>query len=116
MANKFDTVLSAKSLRKNTDIIESTFSSFGLSVLSVGYQVNSDSVETLVEVSSGTSKLKMDVDIVVNIYDSDGDLVSSSTEYLDKDSFNGYDTVNIIDCNIGLGTTANKARIFVRAS
>lgn len=114
MSDSFDEYISAKELKKNTDIIESSFTSAGLTLLSYGYQIDENSVNTMMEISSSNGKLNKDVQIISNLYDSDGDLISTSTAYVKHENFNGYDTIKTSDFFQELGIYAVKARIFVR--
>ena len=89
----------AARLRENIQVITSTFESNNLRVLNIGckpYNDDDADVSVYVEIStiSGPS-IPCDLEIKINLYDSNGILYMTKSEYLPEDEFNGYDTVEI---------------------
>ncbi len=89
----------AARLRENIQVITSTFESNNLRVLNVGCKPYSDDdADALVFVELTTingSSIPCDLEVKVNLYDSNGVLYMSNSEYLPEDEFSGYDTLQI---------------------
>ncbi len=99
----------AKELKRNTQIIQSTFNAFNLQVLQVGYHpygVEDDSEESdadcdcLVEVSAlNDGPMTHDAYLKVNLYDENGDLISHDYSLIQAEGFSGYDTYKVMLIN-----------------
>ena len=99
----------AKALKKNTGIIQSTFNTFNLQVLQVGYRpygVEDEDEEAdadcdfIIEVSTlNEGKMKCNGYIKVNLYDEEGDLISNDCIAVYSDKFSGYDTYKVMMIN-----------------
>ena len=89
----------AKELKRNTRIMEGTFSKFNLKVLQISYHPYSDDdadCELIVEIESINGE-SMDDDAVIkiNLYDKDGEILMTEDYYIDGEEFAGYDTYKI---------------------
>ncbi len=109
-------------LRKNTEILESTFEQYNLKILSVAYSTSlpkGDELTTWLEmISIDGDKIKLpksilahSLKIIINFYQNDRLLCSTSTTVF-PEQFNGYDTEELHISFCGLITRATKARIF----
>lgn len=89
----------AKELKKNIQVMETTFAANNLQVLNVGCKPCGDNdadLDVYVEIASiSGSSLENDVDIKINLYDEDGELYMTDDTYVDSDTFAGYDTLTI---------------------
>ena len=89
----------AKELKKNIQIMSSTFERNNLQVLNVAckpYGNNDADLRLFVEIASiEGDTIPADLNLKVNLYDADGDLYLLESSYLDSDSFQGYDTIEI---------------------
>ncbi len=89
----------ALELKKNTEIIENTFNKYNLKVLQYSYTdggIKYDDCIFYIEISSlEDTTLTEDVKIKLNLYDENGEIVSSKDELILAEKFEGYDTINI---------------------
>ncbi len=113
--NYFD---NSQELKNNTEIIENTFKKHNLQVLKYSYRDggwNPDDCTLSIEFSSIDDTIKLSENIVIklNLYDENGEIVSTSEEKLYKSDFEGYDTIEICASGCRALTRAKSARIFV---
>lgn len=109
-------------LRKNTEILDSTFEQYNLKILSVAYSASlpdGDDVKTWLEmIAIEGNKLQLPksvmiscLEVKINFYKNDRLLCSAATAIF-PDKFNGYDTKEIHISQCGLISQATKVRIF----
>lgn len=106
-------------LKKNTEILENAFEKLNLKVLGVAYSgsTHSGTITAYVElVAINGNKLKLPRDsfgaeIKINFYEN-GNLICCENCCLDKDNFNGYDTLEINCTYNNLITRATNARLY----
>ena len=108
----------AARLRSNIQIITNTFDSNNLKVLNIGCKPYSDDDADLyvyVEITTKNgSSIPCDLELKINLYDANGVLYMTNSEYIPEDEFGGYDTIEI-QC-FDSGHTLQKAvsgRLFV---
>lgn len=105
----------AKQLRKNIDVLDSTFEKYDLKVLSVGISGVEDDgwFQVVVEIlKKNSGKLDASLDIKANCYDEDGIIFSKSTTIFAQD-FSGYDTFIVYCQEDNLIYKTNKIRVFL---
>ena len=100
----------AKELKKNTQVIESTFSKFNLKVLQVAYQPYAEDgdedpdadCDLLIELTSINERpMSGDGHVKINLYDENGDLIYHDNHMIFAEKFAGYDTYSFMlshDC------------------
>ena len=85
-------------LKRNTEVVESTFEKFNLKLLDYAY-LPSDGWSCcwyIIELSTIEGTLmKEDAHIKINFYDKDGRLIYSEDEVLSKDDVDGYNTFKL---------------------
>ena len=85
-------------LKRNTEVVESTFEKFNLKLLDYAY-LPSDGWNCcwyIIELSTIKGNLmKEDAHIKLNFYDKDGGLVYSEDETISKDDVDGYNTFKL---------------------
>lgn len=111
----------AKELKKNTDIMEMTFKRFNLRVLQYSYHPCSDKdadCELIIElVTIDGDSILDDASIKVNLYDENGEIFLTESEYIDSDDFAGYDTFKIdLYNNSNTLIMAKTARVYMSKS
>ena len=98
----------AKELKKNTQIIQTTFSKFNLQVLQVGYRPYAEEgddepdadCDFMIEISSlDNAPMKCNAYIKINLYDENGDLIDHDNKLVIADEFSGFDTFKIMMTN-----------------
>ncbi len=98
----------AKELKKNTQIIQTTFNKFNLQVMQVGYRPYAEDgdddpdadCDFMVEISSlDNGPMKSNAYIKINLYDENGDLIDHDNKFINADEFTGYDTFKIMMAN-----------------
>ncbi|WP_026661851.1 hypothetical protein [Butyrivibrio proteoclasticus] len=108
----------AKELKKNTDIMESTFSRLNLQVLQYSYHPYSDDdadCELVIELATieGDS-IEFPLSIKVNLYDEEGTIITTEDKFINPDKFLGYDTFKIsLYNNSRTLIEAKTARVYV---
>lgn len=105
----------AQHLRKNIDVLDSTFEKYDLEVLSVGISHVDDYgwFQVVVEIlKKNSGKLGSSLDIKANCYDEEGIIFSESTTIFNQ-NFSGYDTFIIYCQEDNLIYKTNKIRVFV---
>ena len=113
-----DYISNATELKKNIDIIQSTFEKYGLEVLNVGleYQqmLGGNGIKFYVEVL-GNETLDPDLsfNLKINVYDKDGNILSMNSWYFDRESFSGFDTFDIAVFHETIWQDAVKARVYL---
>ena len=110
----------AKELKKNIQILTSSFEQNNLQILNLTCKPssygNDFDMEVLVEIASiEGARIPSHLYIKINLYDEDGELFSTNETLVEADTFNGYDTV-VICCSDNNSRTldvAVKGRIYV---
>ena len=108
----------ARELKRNTDVMETTFRKHSLKILQFSYQPYSDDdadCEMLIEI--GTIKdedLTENVLVKVNLYNEYGEIYDTSSKMILADDFDGYDTLKIHLYNNGRTLIeAKSARVYL---
>ncbi|MCL2189240.1 MAG: hypothetical protein FWB87_10790 [Defluviitaleaceae bacterium] len=104
-------------LRKNTEVLEMLFDSYGLNVTSFGYEISGSPfywITAFVEImSKGEINLSGEYDIKINMYDEEGNILCSENGRINGDEFKGFETVTIYIQTENIAIEAKKARIFI---
>lgn len=105
-------------LKKNVDILDGTFSKFGLEVMNVGVayadMVGGKGIRFYCEIMSNEDlPTDQNFNIKVNVYDKNGDLISMGSEILDPKKFTGYDTILVAVFHETIHEEAAKVRIYL---
>ena len=106
-------------LKKNIEVLEGTFSKFGLEVVNVGVEygtwlLGGKGIMFYCEIMSNEDLPEgASYHVKVNVYDSNGNLISMSSESIDADEFVGYDTLSIKVCHESIHDEAAKARVYL---
>ena len=103
-------------LRKNTDIVNTTFERLGLQVLQQSWQLEGEEgfLNCFVEFAGNIDLPSEDYfTLKANIYDADGVIIYSETSTIKKANYLGYETKKIQFYDEGAVLKARKARIFV---
>ena len=93
----------ASKLRKNFIIMTNTFEKNNLRVLNVGCKPYDDDDADLniyieLEALQG-EKIPYDLELKINLYDAEGNIYMMEQRFVDKEEFDGYDTVEITVCD-----------------
>jgi len=110
-----DTKAIAKNLKKNVDVVESTFSQNNLQVINYGFCEieKSGNMVLIVEITSiNGNSINSRVDVKANFYDEDGVIIYSGRTGVYEEEFAGYDTLRIYLSEDGLAFNAAKCRLF----
>jgi hypothetical protein len=106
----------AKELKKNIQIMTNTFEGNNLQVLNVSCRPTSSTsahLDVYVELASiKGSKISTNVDIKINLYDSDGELLYCESQALFSCDFRGYDTLKILCYDDNTLNNATKGRLY----
>ena len=108
----------AKNLKKNIQIITSTFEQYNLQILSVACKPCSEhdpDLQVFIELASikGAS-IPDNLEVKINLYDAEGDLYLSSSCIVLADKFNGYDTIELVCADDSRALDiAEKGRLYV---
>lgn len=92
--------IAAKELKKNIQLMESTFTRSNLQVINISckpmFEDDDAKLKVFVELStiSGT-RIPTNTSIKINLYDSEDELYTSDETLIMQDLFNGYDTISI---------------------
>lgn len=90
---------SAKNLKKNIEILENTFEMNNLQILNFSVQAcGKDDADCSIYIELATikgTKIPDSVDVKVNLYDKEGELIMVEYTTICEDSFRGYDTITI---------------------
>jgi hypothetical protein len=105
-------------LKKNIDILENTFSKFGLELVNVGAQyanmVGGKGIKFFCEIMSNADMPEDEhFHVKINVYDSKGSLISMGQEKLNTKDFTGYDTLCIAVFHDTIHYEVTKARIYL---
>ena len=113
----------AKELKKNTQVIESTFSRFNLKVLQVAYQPYAEDgddepdadCDLLVELASlNGNPMPSNGHIKINLYDENGDLIYHDDHMVFAEGFAGYDTYSfMLSHNCKTLLVAKSAKVYM---
>lgn len=107
-----------KELKKHIDVMDKTFSRYGLKVGKIGVEYadmfGGPGIRFFIEVMSqnqvdatGSVKLK------VNVYDSDDELISMDEEEIDLKKFSGFDTYKVTVFHDTIHDNAKSARVYL---
>ncbi len=106
----------ARELRKNIQILSNTFERANLQVLNIGCKPYSDTDPDAifyVELSSLSGlNIPSTVEVKINLYNSDGEIICMSSEYLYGEEFSGYDTLSITFPNTNALDIAVSGRLY----
>lgn len=105
-------------LKKNIDILEGTFSKFGLEVINVGVEyanmLGGKGIKFFCEIMSNeTLPEKTHFNIKINVYNANGDLISMGSKMMSTDQYMGYDTFEIAVFHKSIHDEAAKVRIYL---
>lgn len=117
MASKKDAAKNyLNELKKNTEVLDMTFEKAGLQIIQQSWQsaVYSDGwLDYYIEVTGEPDKIgDKYVTIKVNLYDTNGDILTMETGVIEIKLFSGYETKHITFHDDGLLYKACKARVF----
>lgn len=104
-----------RELRKNTEVLESTFERAGLQYISHSWQLCNvkGGLDCYVEVTGDPDNIKDNyLTIKANLYDADGSIIKMEFALINVEEFSGYETKNIMFYDEGLLFRVSKARIF----
>lgn len=107
-----------KKLRSKTVLLPDTFAKYGLNVEAVGFsEIQENSFNVLIEVTSKKlSKLKSDIEIIVNAYDEDGQLIVSDYNTLYEEEFDGIDTLSFDISEESILERVSKIKLYAKRS
>ncbi len=112
-----DKNLIAKNLNKNVEVVTQSFDNYGIEVVSYGFcKINEETgqLNLLVEIEDESGfGLEHDLQLKVNLYDEDGDIIYSDIEYIYADDFDGYDTIDFYLNEDGLAFNIARSKIYV---
>ena len=113
-----DYIKNEKRLKKNVQILESTFSKVGFEVKNVGVQyaqmIGGAGIKFFCEVLAiADIPLDEQFNIKINVYDKNGDLISMGSESFNSNNFTGYDTFAIAVFHDTIHANAAKAKIYL---
>jgi len=112
-----DKNLIAKNLNKNVEVITQSFDNYGIEVLSYGFcKINEETgwLDLMVEIEDESGfGLEDDLQLKVNLYDEEGDIIYSDSEYIYEDEFDGFDTVHFHLSEDGLAFNADRCRLYM---
>lgn len=105
-------------LKKNIEILDGTFSKFGLEVTNVGVDyadmLGGKGIKFYCEIMSNVDLYEASyLKIKVNVYTADGNLISMGETSLNVDEFTGYDTIQVTVFHESIHDEAAKARVYM---
>lgn len=109
-------------LKKNIEVLDNTFSKFGLKILNVGgldYAefLGGNGIKFFVEIMSDEDIDSDDyLQLKINVYDENDDLISMGSTGIDMSEFSGYDTVDLVVFADDIFERAVKARVYLAKS
>lgn len=108
-------------LSKNIEILDGTFSKFGLEVTNVGVvyaeMLGGNGIKFFCEIMSNADLLEdTRLNIKVNVYTASGNLISMGETLLNLDDFTGYDTIQVTVFHESIHDEAAKARVYITKS
>lgn len=113
-----DYLSNAIELKKNIDIIQTTFEKFGLEVLNVGLEFQDmfggKGIKFYIEILGNENLESSEAyNVKVNVYDKDGGLIAMGSNPFRTDVFSGFDTIVVTVFNETIWQEAVKARVYL---